>query len=39
MINPFYYGGQPWPDMNDIILYCLQYLPKHRPTVSYVGTV
>lgn len=30
------YGCNPWPDMQDLINHCLQYLPIQRPSAQEV---
>ena len=29
-----YYGCPPWPDMQDLINHCLQYVPTQRPSTQ-----
>ena len=31
-----YYGCPPWPDMQDLINHCLQYVPQDRPSAQQV---
>lgn len=31
-----HYGCLPWPDMQDLISHCLQFLPTHRPSAQQV---